>query len=78
MREKIEDAKGRAKQKLGKLTGDKRLERAGKLDRASAAAKTTASRAIDTVKKISLKAGDVLDAVKRTKSADKGRSGRKP
>lgn len=77
MKEKIEDAKGRAKQALGKLTGDKRLEREGKLDRASAAAKTAASRAIDAIKKISQKGNEVLDAAKRARSADRARSSRK-
>ncbi len=45
-----EDAKGRLKEAVGDLTGDKGLEREGKVDRASAAAKKTVDKAADALK----------------------------
>jgi uncharacterized protein YjbJ (UPF0337 family) len=58
MGEKIDETKGRAKEKLGELTDDERLEREGKIDRASGAAKGAAEDAKD-------KLGDSVDAAKR-------------
>jgi len=46
---KAEEIKGRLKEAAGDLTGDKSLEREGKLDRASAAAKKTVDKATDAV-----------------------------
>lgn len=46
---KAEEIKGRLKEAAGDLTGDKSLEREGKLDRASAAAKKTVDKATDGV-----------------------------
>jgi uncharacterized protein YjbJ (UPF0337 family) len=50
MGDKMDEAKGRAKEALGDLTDDEKLKREGKLDQAGA-----------TVKK---KTGDVVDAAK--------------
>lgn len=45
-----EDVKGRMKEAAGDVTGDKRLQREGKIDQASAAAKKTVDKAADAVK----------------------------
>jgi uncharacterized protein YjbJ (UPF0337 family) len=47
---KTDQAKGRAKQAAGVLTGDKRLENEGKVDRAAGKIKEKASAAVDKVK----------------------------
>jgi uncharacterized protein YjbJ (UPF0337 family) len=47
-----EDMKGRLKEAVGEVTGDKDLEREGKVDRASAATKKTIDKAADTVKDV--------------------------
>jgi uncharacterized protein YjbJ (UPF0337 family) len=52
-----DEAKGRLKEAAGTLTGDKDLEREGKVDRAGAAVKDKAETAKDKV-------GDAVDAVK--------------
>lgn len=48
---KAEEIKGRLKEAAGDLTGDKSLEREGKVDRASAATKKTVDKAADAVQK---------------------------
>ncbi len=50
MGEKIDQAKGRAKQAAGNLTGDKDLERKGKVERASGQVKEKVGDAVDAVK----------------------------
>jgi uncharacterized protein YjbJ (UPF0337 family) len=47
-----EDVKGRLKEAVGDLTGDKGLEREGKLDRASAATKKAVDKAADAIKDV--------------------------
>jgi uncharacterized protein YjbJ (UPF0337 family) len=47
---KDEEAKGRAKEAAGALTGDDELKREGKADQASAAAKDKLTDAVDKVK----------------------------
>ena len=47
---KTEELKGRAKEATGDLTGDKDLQREGKVDQASAASKQTMDKAADGVK----------------------------
>jgi len=47
---KGEEMKGRAKEAVGDITGDKDLQREGKIDQASAATKKTVDRAADAVK----------------------------
>lgn len=58
---KLDKAKGRAKEKLGKATGDSSTEAEGKMDRAAGAVKDKASKAADSVRegidKIKKKAG---------------------
>ena len=49
---KAEEIKGRLKEAVGAATGDKSLERKGKVDRTSAAAKKTVDKAADAVKKV--------------------------
>jgi uncharacterized protein YjbJ (UPF0337 family) len=49
---KIEDAEGRLKQAAGDMTGDKSLQREGKLDQASAAIKRGVDDAADKVKDV--------------------------
>ncbi len=46
-----DDAKGRVKEAAGKLTGDKDMEREGKVDKASGKAKEGIDRARDALKK---------------------------
>lgn len=46
----VEDVKGRAKEAVGDMTGNKQLRREGKLDRASAAAKKTIDQVADKAK----------------------------
>jgi len=48
---KAEEIKGRLKEAAGAATGDKSLERRGKLDRVGAEAKKTVDKAADAVKK---------------------------
>ena len=47
---KGEDAKGRLKEAVGDVTGDKGLQREGKIDQASAATKKTIDKAADALK----------------------------
>ena len=47
---KGEEMKGRMKEAVGDVTGDKGLQREGKIDQASAATKKTVDRAADAVK----------------------------
>jgi len=47
---KGEEMKGRVKEAVGDVTGDKDLQREGKIDQASAATKKTVDRAADAVK----------------------------
>jgi uncharacterized protein YjbJ (UPF0337 family) len=54
---KMDEAKGRAKEAAGDVTGDRDLENEGKVDRASGSFKEKVSNATDKVK----------DAVKRDK-----------
>lgn len=49
---KAEEIKGRLKKAVGAATGDKSLEREGKVDRASAASKKTVDKAADAMKKV--------------------------
>jgi uncharacterized protein YjbJ (UPF0337 family) len=57
MGSKADDIKGRVKEATGTLSGDKDLEREGKLDQAGSAVKKKAEDAKDKV-------GDAVDAVK--------------
>jgi uncharacterized protein YjbJ (UPF0337 family) len=57
MGSKADDVKGRFKEAAGTLSGDKDLEREGKLDQAGGAVKEKAEDAKDKV-------GDAVDAVK--------------
>lgn len=50
MGEKVDEAKGRAKEAAGDLTDDKELKREGKVDRAAADAKEKVSEASERVK----------------------------
>ena len=50
MGEKTDDVKGRVKEAAGDLTGDKDLEREGKVDQASATVKDKVGDAVDKVK----------------------------
>lgn len=45
-----EEMKGRAKEATGAITGDRKLKREGKVDRASASVKDKVSDAADAVK----------------------------
>lgn len=56
----IDDAKGKAKEAAGDLTGDKRLEREGKLDQAGATVKEKFENAEDKVEEVVDKAKDKL------------------
>jgi uncharacterized protein YjbJ (UPF0337 family) len=47
---KTEDLKGRVKQAVGDITGDKGLQREGKIDQASAATKDKIDQATDKIK----------------------------
>lgn len=58
MGEKTDKAKGRAKEAVGDLTGNERLQREGKIDQASGTVKGAAKDAKD-------KAAEGADAVKR-------------
>ena len=58
MGEKIDKAKGHAKEAVGDLTDDERLEREGKMDQAGGEIKGTAERAKDKV-------DESVDAAKR-------------
>ena len=50
MGEKTDDLKGRAKEAAGDLTGDKDLQREGKVDQAASAVKDKVGDAVDKVK----------------------------
>jgi uncharacterized protein YjbJ (UPF0337 family) len=47
-----DDAKGRAKEAVGSLTGDKRLKNEGKVDKATGKVKDKVGDAADTVKDV--------------------------
>jgi len=47
-----EDMKGRLKEAVGDVTGDKDLQREGKIDQASAATKKTIDKAADKIKDV--------------------------
>lgn len=49
---KAEEIMGRLKEAVGDATGDKSLEREGKVDRASAATKKTVDKATDAMKNV--------------------------
>jgi uncharacterized protein YjbJ (UPF0337 family) len=48
----LDEAKGRAKEAAGDLTGDKGLKREGKVDRAVGGAKATIDKVADKVKDV--------------------------
>ena len=48
---KTDQVKGRAKEAAGVLTGDEKLEREGKLDRAAGNVKEKAGRVVDKLRK---------------------------
>ena len=50
MGEKIDQAQGRIKEAAGDVTGDKDLQREGKVDRGAGAIKEKAGEAVDKVK----------------------------
>lgn len=52
MAENMDDLKGRVKEAAGDLTGDKDLEREGKVDRASGAVKDKVGDLADKVKDV--------------------------
>ena len=58
MGEKTGEAKGRVKEAAGDLTGDKDLEREGKMDQAGATVKEKTGKAVDKTKEA---LDDVLD-----------------
>lgn len=58
MGEKTDEAKGRVKEAAGDLTGDKDLQREGKMDQAGATVKEKTGRAVDKTKEA---VDDVLD-----------------
>lgn len=47
----MDKAKGRVKEAVGALTGDRKLKREGKIDQAAGTAKDAAERVVDTVKR---------------------------
>jgi uncharacterized protein YjbJ (UPF0337 family) len=61
MGEKIDEAKGKAKQAAGDLTDDDELKREGKADEIGAKAKRKADDAVDTVKEKLNELGDKAD-----------------
>ena len=58
MGEKTDEAKGRVKEAAGDLTGDKDLQREGKMDQAGAKVKEKTGQAVDKTKEA---VDDVLD-----------------
>ncbi len=50
MKEKLDEGKGRAKEAAGDLTGDKELQREGKVDQAGAKAKRAVDKVADKLK----------------------------
>jgi uncharacterized protein YjbJ (UPF0337 family) len=50
MAERMDEAKGRAKEAAGDLTDDEKLKREGKIDRAVSSVKSTVDDAADKVK----------------------------
>ena len=65
-----DQAKGRVKEAVGAVTGDKDLQAEGKADRQAGEAKEEVAHATDKIKdvidKVEDKAGDVIDKVKET------------
>jgi uncharacterized protein YjbJ (UPF0337 family) len=47
---KVDKAKGRVKEAVGALTGDKKLKREGRLDQAAGDVKDAAEKVVDRVK----------------------------
>jgi uncharacterized protein YjbJ (UPF0337 family) len=58
MGDKMDEAKGRAKEAAGDLTDDDELKRQGKMDQAGATVKRKANEAVDAVKEKARKADD--------------------
>jgi uncharacterized protein YjbJ (UPF0337 family) len=58
MSEEFDEAKGKAKEAAGDLTGDEDLKRKGKLDQAGASVKKKVGEGVDKVKE---EVDDVLD-----------------
>ena len=58
MGDKLDEAKGRAKEAAGDLTDDDRLKREGKMDRAGASVKERTNDTVDAVKE---KTNDLLN-----------------
>ena len=50
MSSKVDKAKGRIKEAMGALTGDRKLKREGKLDQTAGDVKEAAEKAVDRVK----------------------------
>ena len=61
MGEKVDEAKGRAKEAAGDLTDNDRLKREGKVDQAGAEAKEKAGNAVDKGKEAWRKVEDNVD-----------------
>jgi uncharacterized protein YjbJ (UPF0337 family) len=51
MSHEFERVKGRAKEAVGDMTGNRKLQRDGKIDQAAARVKDRSARAVDKVKK---------------------------
>jgi uncharacterized protein YjbJ (UPF0337 family) len=66
MGSKVDDTKGRLKEAAGVVSGDKQLERDGKLDQAGGAVKDKLEKAKDTL-------SDGVDAVKDRLAGDSER-----
>jgi uncharacterized protein YjbJ (UPF0337 family) len=60
---KTDQVKGRAKEAVGSLTGDKGLKSEGKADRHSGEAKEKADHAVDKVEELIDRAGDKVEDV---------------
>ena len=57
----VEDVKGKGKEAAGKLTGDDRLEREGKVDQSKSALKDAGEHAKDAIDDAKSSAKDALD-----------------
>ena len=62
MRGKIDQAKGRLKEAMGSLTGNKDLKRGGRTDRLAGEAKTNVGHATDKTEAVIDKAKDSIQA----------------
>lgn len=80
MGHKMDEAKGRAKQAAGDLTGNERLRNEGRLDRAAATVKEQATKARDrlggAVDTLRDKAARALETGRDAKDRAKDRGGR--